>query len=104
MKRKREQNVEAAKDKMNDHRSLSFRRCTLHDTTAMSAPETSSAPETVVTPTGATEEKPCDLATLKTFEFDRVLSEGEWPGILILRRVGILWIPGARSRTAQRPT
>lgn len=42
----------------------------------MSAPESAPAPETVTGSTEVMDEKPCDLATLKTFEFDRVLSEG----------------------------
>lgn len=43
----------------------------------MSAPETLPAAEPVVVTSEVKEELPCDIATLKTFEFDRILSEGE---------------------------
>ncbi|EKD01614.1 hydrolase [Trichosporon asahii var. asahii CBS 8904] len=41
----------------------------------MSAPETLPAAEPVVVTSEVKEELPCDIATLKTFEFDRILSE-----------------------------
>lgn len=45
----------------------------------MSAAETAPAADPVVETTEVQEELPCDIATLNTFEFDRVLSEGKLP-------------------------